>query len=52
MFREIEHVRNKKFSTSELPKSACSQFYVVHEVHTRDKCSKSLVNIPRMSDTC
>ena len=38
-----------KFSRNELPKSVCSQFNLVHEVHTRTTRNNLLIYIPRMS---
>ena len=38
-----------KFSRNELPKSVCSKFNPVHEVHTRNTCNNLLIYIPRMS---
>ena len=37
-----------KFSRKKLPKSVCSQFNVVHEVHTRNTSNNFLIYIPRM----
>ena len=38
-----------KLSTNELPKSICSQFNLVHEVHTRNRRNNLSIYIPRMS---
>ena len=38
-----------KFSRNELPKSVCSIFNLVHEVHTRNTRNNLLIYIPRMS---
>ena len=38
-----------KFSRNELPKSECSIFNLVHEVHTRNTRKNLLIYIPRMS---
>ena len=38
-----------KFSRNELPKSVCSIFNLVHEVHTRNTRNSLLIHIPRMS---
>ena len=38
-----------KFSRNELPKSVCSKFNLVHEVHTRNTRNKLLIYILRMS---
>ena len=38
-----------KFSRNEFPKSVCSIFNLVHEVHSRNTGNNSLIFIPRMS---
>ena len=38
-----------KYSRNELPKSVCSIFNLVHEVHTRNTRNNLLIYIPRMS---
>ena len=38
-----------KFSRNELPKSVCSKFNLVHEVHARNTRSNLLIYIPRIS---
>ena len=37
-----------KFARNELPKSVCSQFYLVHEVHICNTRNNLLIYIPRM----
>ena len=38
-----------KLSTNELPKSECSKFNLVHEIHTGNTCNNLLIYIPRIT---
>ena len=38
-----------KLSTNELPKSVCSKFNLVHEIHTRNTRNNLLIYIPRIT---